>query len=318
MTHISASFDHPVLTGAMPQHSMMSRMAKAEPKGAVRGDHAAYLDRIKSYPVLTEAEEHALIRRWYERGERAAFDALIGAHLRLVPKMAQRYVGYGVPIADLIGEGNLGLLQSAERFEPEKGFRFSTYARWWIKAAMLNFVLQTWSLIKVGNGAAKKRLFFNLRRAKQQIQADGARYLDDAAIGAIAKHFQVSAADVVAMDQRMSANDVSIYQPVPGSDGLTFGDIIADSAPTPEDAFIASDEQRWHAGVLKQALAQLDRREKEIVTRRYLNERPATLAKLADIYGLTAERVRQIEAKAINKLRHFVRPKVLRAPAHVM
>ena len=304
---------------------MMSRLSVKDlgskglgSKRTAQSDHMVYLDRIKSFPVLTEVEERALIRRWYERGERAAFDALIGAHLRLVPKMASRYAGYGVPVGDLIGEGNLGLLQSAERFEPDKGFRFSTYARWWIKAAMLNFVLQTWSLIKVGNGAAKKRLFFNLRRAKQQLQTDGARYLDDAAIGAIAKRFQVSTADVIAMDQRMSANDVSIYQPVPGSDGLTFGDILADSAPTPEDAFIASDEQRWHADVLKNALAQLDRREKEIVTRRYLNERPATLAKLADTYGLTAERVRQIEAKAINKLRHYVRPKLRHAPAHVM
>ena len=285
-----------------------------KPQGA-RADHMVYLDRIKSFPVLTETEERALIHRWYERGDRAAYDALISAHLRLVPKMASRYAGYGVPVADLIGEGNLGLLQSAERFEPDKGFRFSTYARWWIKAAMLNFVLQTWSLIKIGNGAAKKRLFFNLRRAKQQVQADGARYLDDAAVRTIAVRFQVSTADVVAMDQRMSANDVSIHQTVPGSEGLTFGDLMADSAPTPEDAFIAADEQRWHAGVLKQALAQLDRREKEIVTKRYLNERPATLAKLATTYGLTAERVRQIEAKAIAKLRHYVRPK-LRAPAH--
>lgn len=293
------------------------------PVVGARPEQTGYLTRIKSYPVLTEAEERGLIRRWYERGDRAAFDALIGAHLRLVPKMANRYIGYGVPVADLIGEGNLGLLQSAERFEPEKGFRFSTYARWWIKAAMLNFILQTWSLIKVGNGAAKKRLFFNLRRAKQQIQADGARYLDDDAVRAIAKRFQVSTADVVAMDQRMSANDVSIHQPVPGSDGLTFGEIMADSAPNPEDAFIASDEQRWHADVLKEALSRLDRREKEIVTRRYLNERPATLAKLATAYGLTAERVRQIESKAIDKLRHYVRPKLKRqsassGPAHVM
>ncbi len=277
---------------------------------AARPEQTPYLTRIKSYPVLSEAEERTLLARWYERGDRAAFDALIGAHLRLVPKMAQRYAGYGVPLPDLIGEGNLGLLQSTERFAPDKGFRFSTYARWWIKAAMLNFILQTWSLIKVGNGAAKKRLFFNLRRAKQQIQADGTRYLDDDAIETIAQRFQVSTANVVAMDQRMSANDVSIHQPVPGGGSLTFGEILADTAPTPEDAFIASDEQRWHADVLKEALGRLDRREKEIVTRRYLNDRPATLAKLATAYGLTAERVRQIESKALDKLRHYVRPKL--------
>jgi RNA polymerase sigma-32 factor len=308
MTHLSASFNR-------QGPRIMSRPAGNQPVG---GDHMGYLNRIKSYPVLTEAEERTLIRRWYDRGDRAAYDALIGAHLRLVPKMAQRYAGYGVAVGDLIGEGNVGLLQSAERFEPEKGFRFSTYARWWIKAAMLNFILQTWSLIKVGNGAAKKRLFFNLRRAKQQIQTDGTRYLDDAAISTLATRFQVSTADIIAMDQRMSANDVSIHQTVPGSDGLTFGDIVADPGPTPEDAFIASDEQRWNASMLKEALSHLDRREKEIVTRRYLHERPATLAKLAAAYGLTAERVRQIEAKAISKLRHYVRPKARRTPAHVM
>lgn len=320
MTHLSASFGAAGLGAAgQPLMSPIALPRDAhQTLGRVAGEHSAYLSRIKTYPVLTEAEERTLIERWYERGDRHAFDTLIGAHLRLVPKMASRYAGYGVPIADLIGEGNLGLLQSAERFEPEKGFRFSTYARWWIKAAMLNFILQTWSLIKVGNGAAKKRLFFNLRRAKQQIQADGARYLDDEAVRSIAKKFQVSTSDVVAMDQRMSANDVSIHQPVPGSDGLTFGEIMADNAPTPEDAFITADEQRWHADVLKDAMSHLDRREKEIVTRRYLNDRPATLAKLATIYGLTAERVRQIESKAIDKLRHYVRPKLKRAPQHLM
>ena len=332
MTHLSASFSSPAQQAmsqqAVSQRAVSQRLMSMDMKtfGAKTSrksdtEQAAYLDRIKSFPVLTETEERALIRRWYSRGDRTAFDALIGAHLRLVPKMANRYAGYGVPIADLIGEGNLGLLQSAERFEPEKGFRFSTYARWWIKEAMLNFILQTWSLIKVGNGAAKKRLFFNLRRAKQAIQADGTRYLDNAAVAAIAKRFQVSAADVVAMDQRMSATDVSIHQTVPGSDGLTFGDIMADNAPTPEDASIASDEQRWHVDVLKEAMGHLDRREKEIVTRRYLNDRPATLAKLATTYGLTAERVRQIEAKAIDKLRHYVRPKMRlksQAPQHVM
>src|SRR5688500_16268750 len=177
---------------------------------ASRTEHSSYLTRIREFPVLSEREEQRLIHRWYTKGDRGAYDALIGSHLRLVPKIAQKYAGYGVPLADLIGEGNLGLLQSAERFDPAKGFRFSTYARWWIKAAMLNFVLQTWSLIKVGNGAAKKRLFFNLRRAKQNLQADGDRYLDDKNIDALAKHFQVSREDLVAMDQRMSAIDVSL------------------------------------------------------------------------------------------------------------
>src|SRR5262249_48735902 len=153
-------------------NSLMSRAGRPEAtEGRHHLNHARlpragmnYLEDIKHFPVLTESQEHDLIERWYGRGDRKAYDALIASHLRLVPKIAQRYAGYGIPIPDLIGEGNIGLLQSAERFEPDKGFRFSTYARWWIRAAMLNFILQTWSMIKLGNGAGKKRLFFNLRR----------------------------------------------------------------------------------------------------------------------------------------------------------
>ncbi len=273
-----------------------------------RAEPSSYLARIRAFPILTEAEERRLIWGWYERGERAAYEALIASHLRLVPKIAQKYAGYGVPMADLIGEGNVGLLQSVDRFKPEKGFRFSTYARWWIKAAMLNFILQTWSLIKVGNGAAKKRLFFNLRRAKQNLRADGARYLSDADVNSLAKQFHVSSADLVAMDQRMSANDVSLHQAVPGSEGLTFSDVIADTAPDAEARLATKDEHNWHATVLSEALSHLDRREKDIVVRRYLTEHPVTLAAIAVRYGLTAERVRQIEAKAIGKLRHHIAP----------
>lgn len=286
------------------------RRPPARSSGTSRAEHSAYLARIREFPVLSEPEERRLIRGWYENGDRAAYDALIGSHLRLVPKIAQKYVGYGVPLADLIGEGNLGLLQSAERFDPEKGFRFSTYARWWIKAAMLNYVLQTWSLIKVGNGAAKKRLFFNLRRAKQNLQADGDRYLDDKNIDTLAKHFHVSREDLVAMDQRMTAIDVSLHQPVPGSEGLTFGDVIADTSKDAEELLAGEDEQSWHVEILNDALERLDRREKDIVRKRYLSEEPTTLASIASAYGLTAERVRQIEAKAIGKLRRYIGPRV--------
>lgn len=287
----------------------LSARAAARGRGGSRGEHGSYLARIRDFPVLSEREEQRLIHQWYGKGDRAAYDALIGSHLRLVPKMAQKYLGYGVPLADLIGEGNIGLLQSAERFDPEKGFRFSTYARWWIKAAMLNYVLQTWSLIKVGNGAAKKRLFFNLRRAKQNLQADGDRYLNDKNIDELATHFQVTREDLVAMDERMSAVDVSLHQPVPGSEGLTFGDVIADTSLDAEQVLADADQQNWHVEVLQDALSHLDRREKDIVTQRYLTEEPTTLSTIADAYGLTAERVRQIEAKAIGKLRRYIGPR---------
>jgi len=274
-------------------------------------DPKSYLMRIRDYAVLSEAEELDLVRRWFNDADRDAFDALIASHLRMVPKMVQHYAGYGMSAEDLIGEGNLGLLQAAERFKPEKGFRFSTYARWWVKAAVLNHILQNWSLLKVGSGAGKSRLFFNLRRAKRSMQPDG-HHLTDAQIAKLAYHFRVTKDDIVAMDQRMSANDVSLHQPVPGSDGVTVGDLVADTTPNPEEILAAQDERENRAAILQAALAKLDRREKEIVTKRYLTERPATLAKLATLYGLTAERVRQIEVKAITKLGQYIKP---RSPA---
>ena len=269
----------------------------------------SYFTRIKTYPVLNETEERELVRGWYNEGTRTAFDALIGSHLRLVPKIAQKYAGYGISMDDLISEGNVGLLQSAARFKPEKGFRFSTYARWWIKAAILNHVLQNWSLLKVGTGANKSRLFFNLRRAKRTLKPDGNGSLNDADIAKLAAHFRVTKEDIFAMDQRMSASDVSLYQPVPGGDGQVMGDLLADSSPNPEEILAAASERKSRAATLRKALEQLDRREKDIVTKRYLTERPATLSKLATLYGLTAERVRQIELKAIVKLSQYVRPR---------
>ncbi len=278
------------------------------PASVITGD---YLSQIKAYPVLTEAEEHNLLARWFQHGDRKAHDALINSHLRLVPKIAQKYTGYGIDISELISEGNLGLLHSMEKFKPEKGFRFSTYARWWIKAAILNFILQAWSLIKVGNGANNKRLFFNLRRAKNALLADGERTLSEKDLEQLAHHFRVTKEEVVAMDRRMSANDVSLHAPLGHSaegDAVEIGDTIADDAPSAEDMLVAADERAWRSQALRDALAKLDKRERDIISRRYLTERPVTLSKLATIYGLTAERVRQIEAKAIDKVRQLLRP----------
>ena len=275
-------------------------------------DPVDYKSRVNAYPMLSEAEEHDLLTRWYKNGERQAHEALIGSHLRLVPKIAQKYAGYGIDVADLISEGNVGLLQSVERFKPEKGFRFSTYARWWIKAAILNYILQTWSLIKLGNGANKKRLFFNLRRAKRTLKMDNQRSLGDKDIAQLAHHFRVTVDDVKAMDQRMSGNDVSLSQPLGHAidgDSIEFGDTLTDDSPTAEDVLIATDDRAWRTEALRNAIKTLDAREQEIVARRYLTERPVTLSKLATLYGLTAERVRQIEAKAIAKLKHYLRPR---------
>ena len=298
-------------------------MSKAMSKGAtaalkINGVNSVdYLSRVKAYPVLTEQEEHALTERWYQHGDQKAFEALITSHLRLVPKIAQKYAGYGIDVSDLISEGNVGLLHSVERFMAEKGFRFSTYARWWIKAAILNYVLRMWSLVKVGNGANKKRLFFNLRRAKRALHVDGERYLSEKDIAHLARHFGVSKDDVVAMDRRMSANDVSMSQTVGQShdgDAIEFGDTLADDSPNAEEILIASDDRAWRSRALRDAVEKLDKREREILTRRYLTEKPVTLSTLARIYGLTAERVRQIESKAIEKIKQYMNPK-MRQPA---
>jgi len=208
----------------------------------------AFLERVRSAPILTEAAERELVGRWYRNSDRKARDELITAHLRLVPAIAQKFQGYGLDLADLVSEGHLGLLHALEKFDPAKGFRFSTYARWWIKAAILNHVVHAWSLVKVGSGANKKRLFFNLRRAKRELQPDGQRFLSPDQVQKLANLFQVSEDDIVAMDQRMSANDMSLSQPMGqqnDGEGISLGDTIADGAPNAEEQLIDADERAW-------------------------------------------------------------------------
>ena len=264
----------------------------------------------RSFPVLSEEDEKDLVRRWKETGDRKALDRLIESHLRLVPRIARKFSGYGIHVDDLISEGHIGLMQSIERFKPEKGFRFSTYARCWIKAAILNFILQTWSLIKVGNSASKKKLFFNLKRAKRDMSLEGTRYLTDADVTAIAERFSVSREDVIAMDTRLSAVDPSLEQPVSEEDGstLTMLDTIACDDETPEQSYEVQEMERLRKQALKRGLTRLDPRERDIVSKRYLTDRPKTLSALANIYGVTAERIRQIESGAIAKLKSALAP----------
>lgn len=266
--------------------------------------------QARSFPVLSESEEKELVQRWKTTGDRKALDRLIESHLRLVPRIARKYSGYGINVGDLISEGHIGLMQSIERFKPEKGFRFSTYARWWIKAAILNFILQTWSIIKVGNSAGKKKLFFNLKRAKREMALEGTRYLTDADAEAIAERFQVSTDDVMAMDQRLSAVDPSLDQPVSDEDGstLTLIDTIASAEPLQEETYANQQMENLRKTALHKGLTKLDPRERDIVTKRYLTDQPKTLSALANVYGVTAERIRQIEAGAISKLKKVLAP----------
>lgn len=289
--------------------SFRNRSAAFRPESSLGRGDVAFLERVRSLPVLSEATERDLVERWYKNADRKAYDELITAHLRLVPSIAQKFQGYGLNLADLIGEGQLGLIYSVEKFDPAKGFRFSTYARWWIKAAILNYIVHSWSLVKVGSGANKKRLFFNLRRAKRELQPDGRRYLTEEQIAKLARDFRVSADDIIAMDQRLGANDISLSQPMSagdGGDGYALEDTIADEALNAEERLIESNEREWRSAAVRTAIARLGQREKDIIARRYLSKRPVTLAALAKIYGLTAERVRQIEAKAIAKLKTYL------------
>jgi RNA polymerase sigma-32 factor len=257
------------------------------------------------YKMLSDSEEKHLVMKWKKFGDKKALDALIESHMRLVPQIARKFSGYGINRNDLVSEGYIGLMQSVEGFKPEKGFRFSTYARWWIRAAILNFILQTWSLIKIGNSANKKKLFFNLKRAKQKMAMDKSRYLSDCDAELLAHQFNVPTRDVLAMDQRQSANDPSLNQPI-GSDDentLTLMDTIRDTSLSPEETCANKEHETLKRKSLRRALNHLTSREKDIISKRYLTDSPKTLSALARVYGVTAERVRQIETEAINKLK---------------
>tara|TARA_B100001094_G_C18157351_1_gene787240 strand:+ start:926 stop:1828 length:903 start_codon:yes stop_codon:yes gene_type:complete len=275
----------------------------------IDGLHFAELNRSyidsNSYKLLSDSEEKKLVMKWKNFGDKQALDTLIKSHMRLVPQIARKFSGYGINKNDLVSEGYIGLMQSVDGFKPEKGFRFSTYARWWIRAAILNFILQTWSLIKMGNSANKKKLFFNLKRAKQKLAMDKSRYLSDHDATILADEFRVPTNDVVMMDQRLSATDPSLNQPImsDGENTLTLMDTIIDPGLSPEEMCANKEVETLKRKSLRRALEHLTGREKDIISKRYLTENPQTLSALATVYGVTAERVRQIETEAIGKLK---------------
>lgn len=279
-----------------------------DPRDDGTGGLRGYLAVIHAQPVLEEDEERRLAIAWTRDGDQDAAHRLVAAHLRLVPKVARQFRGQGLPLADLISEGNVGLLQSLRRFDPDKGFRFATYARWWIRAAILNHLLQDWSLVKIGTGTGNKRLFFNLAKVMRQMGLQTDR-LSDQDIRALAERLDVQPADVVRMAQRLSGGDLSLdHTTADAEDGRasTLLDSLADERPTPEAALAERQEGHWRRARVREALGLLDERERTILARRYLTKRPHTLQALAAIYGVTAERIRQIETKAIGKLREAV------------
>ena len=279
----------------------------AFPTISSEGGLSGYMDAIKRFPLLTPEEELALSRLYRETGNLEASDRLVTSHLRLVAKIAMGYRHYGLPIADLISEGNVGLMRAVQKFEPEKGFRLSTYAMWWIKASINEYVLNSWSLVKVGTVAAQKKLFFNLRRLKAGLglYEDSDLSPEDAA--KIAEDLSVPEAEVHSMNHRLFRQDASLNTPV-GEDGdMQRQDLLMDDRANQEMSLADRQEQQLGRRLLKDALSTLNDRERHIIVERRLRTAPITLEDLGKHYGISRERVRQIENRAFEKLQATVR-----------
>ncbi len=260
-----------------------------------------YLQEISRFPLLSPADEHALSVKWRADGDVAAAHRLVTSHLRLVAKIALRYRGYGLPLAELISEGNIGLMQAVKRFEPERGFRLSTYAMWWIKAAIQEYVLRSWSLVKIGSSASQKRLFFNLRKLKQKIGVESAEMTQEQ-VRDIALRLEVTDQDVIDMNQRMTASDVYLNSPASADGDSEKMDFLVEPEANQETQLANRQEANARTRLLTHALALLDERERDILEKRRLQDDPVTLEELSGIYNISRERVRQIEVRAFEKL----------------
>jgi len=263
-----------------------------------------YLAEIKKFPILSPEEEYMLAKRWREHGDTEAAAKLVNSHLRLVAKIAMGYRGYGLPVSELISEGNIGLMQGVKKFEPERGFRLATYAMWWIRASIQEFILRSWSLVKMGTTAAQKKLFFNLRRMKNQIDAFEEGDLKPEAVAKIATDLGVTEEEVVSMNRRMGmGGDTSLNSPLRDSDGEgQWQDFLVDNGPLQDEIIADDEERRVRHDLLVEAMDSLNDREKHILTERRLIDEPKTLEDLSQVYGVSRERIRQIEVRAFEKL----------------
>ena len=271
---------------------------------------AHYLEEIRRFPMLEPQEEYMLARSWREHGDREAAHKLVTSHLRLVAKIAMGYRGYGLPIAEVISEGNVGLMQAVKRFEPEKGFRLATYAMWWIKAAIQEYILRSWSLVKMGTTANQKKLFFNLRKAKSKISALEEGDMRPEQVALIAKRLGVTEQDVVDMNRRLGG-DASLNAPIrEEGDSGEWMDWLVDESASQESMLAASEESDNRHKALVSALDVLNDRERRIFEARRLADDPVTLEDLASEFGVSRERVRQIEVRAFEKVQKAVKTRV--------
>ena len=262
-----------------------------------------YLSEIKKFPILSPEEEYMLAKRWTEHQDTDAAARLVNSHLRLVAKIAMGYRGYGLPTSELISEGNIGLMQGVKKFEPERGFRLATYAMWWIRASIQEYILRSWSLVKMGTTAAQKKLFFNLRRMKNKIDAfeDGDLKPED--VTKIATDLGVTEEDVISMNRRMAmGGDTSLNVPLRDDSEGSWQDFLVDDEPLQDERVAEAEESRLRHDLLIEALGALNERERHILTERRLTDEPKTLEELSQVYDVSRERIRQIEVRAFEKL----------------
>jgi len=265
------------------------------------GGLSVYLDQIKKFPMLDAEEEYMLAKNWKTTGNVKSAEKLVTSHLRLVAKIAMRYKGYGLPMNEIISEGNVGLMQAVKKFEPEKGFRLATYAMWWIKASIQEYILRSWSLVKIGTTTAQKKLFFNLKKLKNQIAPKNEGDLKKDEVEKIANTLDVSEDEVISMNRRLSGKEQSLNAPI-GEDGDEWQDWVVDKEMDQELKIAHQEELDQRKDLLQDSIKILNDREKEILYARRLNENPSTLEDLSKKYKISRERIRQIENKAFEKL----------------
>jgi RNA polymerase sigma-32 factor len=272
------------------------------------GGLSRYLSEIRKFPMLAKDEEFMLAKRWQEHDDPEAAHRMVTSHLRLVAKIAMGYRGYGLPIGEVISEGNVGLMQAVKKFDPDKGFRLATYAMWWIRASIQEYILRSWSLVKMGTTAAQKKLFFNLRKAKSEISAleEGDMHPDQ--VRQIATKLGVLDEEVISMNRRLAGGDASLNSPLRADSEAEWQDWLVDeTTPSQENVVAENEERNIRMSLLEEAMTELSDRERHILTERRLKDEPTTLEELAAQYGVSRERVRQIEVRAFEKLQKSMR-----------
>ena len=293
-------------------------MAAALPMISGESGLSRYLAEIKRFPMLEPQDEYMLAKSWREHGDREAAHKLVTSHLRLVAKIAMGYRGYGLPIGEVISEGNVGLMQAVKRFEPDKGFKLATYAMWWIRASIQEYILRSWSLVKMGTTASQKKLFFNLRKAKTKINAIEEGDMTPEHAKEIARQLAVPESEVVSMNRRLTAPESSLNAPLRSDSESEWQDWLADDTLDQETRLADSEERGERHELLTGALGELTERERDILEARRLRDEPATLEELSQKYGVSRERVRQIEVRAFEKLQNQMQRALVEKRSHTL